>query len=112
MLAETFPARLRARRRACPTVERLAYLAEFARRCSSTGVAHLVLVDAKAPVSFFAYPGKPSDLVPDGCEVHVLAAVADDAVAALQTLAEAASRPTPTPAARRRVAPELPDRRR
>ncbi|MBV9320678.1 MAG: hypothetical protein JO106_12350, partial [Mycobacterium sp.] len=28
---------------------------------------------AKSPVSFFAYPGKPSDLVPAGCEVHVLA---------------------------------------
>ena len=37
------------------------------------GLRHLVLVDAKAPVSFFAYPGKASDLVPEGCEVHVLA---------------------------------------
>ncbi len=26
-----------------------------------------------APVSFFAYPGMPGYLVPDGCEVHVLA---------------------------------------
>ena len=26
----------------------------------------------QSPVSFFAYPGKPSDLVPAGCEVHVL----------------------------------------
>ena len=30
------------------------------RRCSSTGLRHLVLVDAKAPVSFFAYPDKAS----------------------------------------------------
>ena len=39
-------------------------------RPSSSGLKHLVLVDAKAPVSFFAYPGKTSYLVPDGCEVH------------------------------------------
>jgi acetolactate synthase-1/2/3 large subunit len=31
------------------------------------------LAGAASPVSFFAYPGKPSDLVPEGCEVHVLA---------------------------------------
>ena len=41
------------------------------RSRSSQGTRHLVLVDAKAPVSFFAYPDKPSSLVPDGCEVHV-----------------------------------------
>ena len=35
-------------------------------RPSSTACAHLVLVDAKSPVSFFAYPGKASDLVPPG----------------------------------------------
>ena len=56
-----------------PPVERLAYLAEFAA-VQLGGLKHLVLVDAKAPVSFFAYPGKESYLVPDGCEVHVLAA--------------------------------------
>ena len=72
LLAETFPARLergagRAGRRA-PRLPR-----RVRRRRSSTGLRHLVLVDAKAPVSFFAYPDKPSDLVPDGCEVHVLA---------------------------------------
>ena len=53
------------------------------------GLRHLVLVDAKAPVSFFAYPDKPSDLVPEGCEVHVLASGADDAELALEQLADA-----------------------
>jgi len=33
----------------------------------------LVLVDAKSPVSFFAYPGKPGNLLPEGCEVIELA---------------------------------------
>ena len=53
------------------------------------GLKHLILVDAKAPVSFFAYPGKKSYLVPDGCEVHELAAPDDDAVGSLEALADA-----------------------
>jgi acetolactate synthase-1/2/3 large subunit len=40
-------------------------------------------------VSFFAYPDRPSDLVPDGCDVHVLAGVGDDVPAALEALADA-----------------------
>ena len=52
------------------------------------GLRHLVLVDAKAPVSFFAYPDKASYLVPDGCEVHVLAGPEDDAAAALDAMAD------------------------
>ena len=36
------------------------------------GIKHLVLCGAKSPVSFFAYPGKASDLVPEGCEVLTL----------------------------------------
>ena len=86
LLCETFPARLE-RGAGRPPVERLGYLAEF-MTAQLAGLRHLVLVDAKAPVSFFAYPDKPSDLVPDGCEVHVLAAGADDAVGALEHLAD------------------------
>jgi acetolactate synthase-1/2/3 large subunit len=40
-------------------------------------------------VSFFAYPGKASDLVPDGCTVHTLARPGEDATGALESLAEA-----------------------
>ena len=71
LLAETFPARLE-RGAGRPGVERLAYLAEFTAM-QLDGVQHLVLVDAVSPVSFFAYPGRPSDLVPKGCVVHTLA---------------------------------------
>jgi acetolactate synthase-1/2/3 large subunit len=70
LLAETFPTRLERGAGRVP-VERLAYLAEFAS-AQLADTRHLVLVDAKAPVSFFAYPGKPSDLVPEGCEVYAL----------------------------------------
>jgi acetolactate synthase I/II/III large subunit len=46
-------------------------------------------VDAKAPVSFFAYPGQKSYLVPERCQVHELAAPEQDAVGGLEALAEA-----------------------
>jgi acetolactate synthase-1/2/3 large subunit len=52
-----------------------------------------VLVGARAPVSFFAYPGKASDLVPEGCVVTDLAGPGDDARAALEDLAEAVGAP-------------------
>ena len=68
------------------------------------GVQHLILVEAKSPVSFFAYPGKPSDLVPTGCTVHTFVLPGEDAAAALEALAEAGERPRrramPAPAAR------------
>jgi acetolactate synthase I/II/III large subunit len=86
LLGETFPARLQ-RGAGRPPLERLGYLAEF-MTAQLDGVRNLVLVDAKAPVSFFAYPEKPSYLVPDGCDVHVLASDADDAVGALEHLAD------------------------
>jgi acetolactate synthase-1/2/3 large subunit len=86
LLCETFPARLE-RGAGLPAVERLGYLAEFAQM-QLDGLAHLVLVDAPSPVSFFAYPGKASDLVPEGCQVHVLAGAGDDVPGALQALAD------------------------
>src|SRR4051812_12246080 len=87
LLAEVFPTRIE-RGAGVPPVERIAYLAELAA-VQLDGLDHLVLVDAKAPVSFFAYPGKKSYLVPDGCEVHELSAPTDDAVASLEALAGA-----------------------
>jgi acetolactate synthase-1/2/3 large subunit len=87
VLCETFPARLERGAGVVP-VERLAYLAEFAMT-QMDGLAHLVLVDAKSPVSFFAYPDKPSNLVPDGCAVHPFVGPADDLIGALDALAAA-----------------------
>ncbi|MGD0196161.1 MAG: acetolactate synthase large subunit [Candidatus Dormibacteria bacterium] len=85
VLAETFSARAE-RGAGIPVIQRLAYLAEMAAG-QLDGLRHLILVDTTSPVSFFAYPGKPSDLVPEGCEVTVLAGGGDDAVAALEALA-------------------------
>ncbi len=102
LLGETFPANLE-RGAGIPAVERLAYLAEMAQ-AQLDGVRHLVLVDAASPVSFFAYPGKASDLVPAGCTVHTLALPGEDAAASLEALAEAVGAPAhagaPAPALR------------
>ena len=87
LLAEVFPTRL-TRGAGLPTVERIAYLAEMAS-IQLAGVKHLILVDAKAPVSFFAYPGKASNLVPDGCTVHTLATPEQNALTSLEKLAAA-----------------------
>jgi acetolactate synthase-1/2/3 large subunit len=86
LLCETFPARIE-RGAGIPPVERLGYLAEFTI-AQLQGAKHLVLADALAPVSFFAYPGIPGYLVPDGCEVHSLATGSEDAAGALEALAD------------------------
>jgi acetolactate synthase-1/2/3 large subunit len=67
---------------------KLPYLGEQALALLQ-GTEHLVLVGTKAPVSFFAYPGKPGVLTPDGCAVHTLADPAEDGVAALEMLVDA-----------------------
>ena len=82
---ETFPARLE-RGAGLPSVERLGYLAEQVTY-QLDGVKHVIVAGTKPPVSFFAYPGKPSDLVPEGAQVHTLAGVHQDATAALDELA-------------------------
>ncbi len=90
-----------------PAVDRLAYLAEFTAM-QLDGVRHLVLVDARSPVSFFAYPGKPSDLVPEGCAVHPVAGPADDLAAAVAALADALGAPAASGSRQQPAVPGLP----
>lgn len=78
-LVETFPARL-ARGRGIPAIERLAYLGEQAEQ-QLAGATRLLLVGTRAPVAFFAYPGRASGLVPSGAQVHVLDPAELDALA-------------------------------
>jgi acetolactate synthase-1/2/3 large subunit len=106
LLAEVFPARIE-RGAGLPPVERVAYLAELAS-VQLAGLKHLILVDAKPPVSFFAYPGKKSYLVPDGCEVHELAAPEHDAVATLEALVDALGATGVEPARQEAARPERP----
>src|SRR5688572_16937835 len=106
LLAETFPARLERGAGRVP-VDRLAYLAEFAAM-QLEGLRHVVLVDTKSPVSFFAYPGKASDLVPAGCTVHVLAGPDGDPAAALAALADAVGAPADAATLQAPAVPDLP----
>jgi len=52
------------------------------------GLETLILVEAAPPVSFFAYPGRRSELAPENCRMFVLASPAEDGTAALEALAE------------------------
>ncbi len=63
-----------------PVDQALAALKEF---------RHIILVSARTPVAFFAYPGKPSLLAPPDCNIQTLAGAEDDALGALEDLAEA-----------------------
>ena len=56
LFAETFVARTE-RGAGIPAVEKLQYFGEMALQ-QLGGLRHLVLVDARSPVSFFAYPGQ------------------------------------------------------
>jgi acetolactate synthase-1/2/3 large subunit len=85
LLAEVFPARVE-RGAGLPAPERLAYVPEFAS-IQLRGLRHLVLVDTRAPVTFFAYPGKHSELVPDGCKVHELTSATSEVTGVLAELA-------------------------
>ncbi len=88
-----------------PLIEQIPYFAEQILEFMK-GVEQLILVGAEPPVSFFAYPGKPSWCTPENCHILHLAHPHEDAVAALQSLAEALGA-TREPAA---LAPlELPD---
>jgi acetolactate synthase-1/2/3 large subunit len=86
VFVETFPSRLE-RGEGLPTIERLGYLAEQVTY-QLDGIKHVVVAGTKAPVSFFAYPGKPSDLVPEGAQVHTLASVGQDVTRALNEVAD------------------------
>ncbi len=87
LFTEVFPTRLE-RGAGLPAVERLAYLAEMAS-VQLKGYKNLIIIDAMEPVSFFAYPGKKSYLVPEGCTVHNLVETHQDAVGSLQALVAA-----------------------
>jgi acetolactate synthase-1/2/3 large subunit len=87
LVAEMFPPRME-RGGGRPEVSRLAYLAELAA-AQLEGVRHLMLVGAPLPVSFFAYPERPNELVPPGCQVHALVAPGQPTDAVLDALAEA-----------------------
>ena len=90
-------------------VDRLPYPIDIALG-TMKGTQELVLAGARAPVSFFAYPGKPSLLTPDGCHVTRLAAAEEDLQHALEALADELGARSAAPAhVNERSRPALPN---
>lgn len=103
LLCETFMARLQRGEGRVP-VERLPYFGEMAADYLKD-FRTLILVGAQAPVSFFAYPGKPSWLAAEGAEILTLADPREDALAALRALADALEAPAEHGKAQARFTP-------
>jgi acetolactate synthase I/II/III large subunit len=76
VLTETFPVRV-ARGAGTAVMDKLPYLAEMAIDLLKDA-DQLILLGAKSPVSFFAYPGVPSVLSNGDCEPFVLADTQED----------------------------------
>src|ERR1700742_3202738 len=73
-------------------IERIPYFAEQIVEFMKD-TEHLILVGASPPVSFFAYPGKPSWCTPEGCKILYLAHANEDGTVALEALADAVKAP-------------------
>jgi acetolactate synthase-1/2/3 large subunit len=97
MLAPVSPARIERGSGRVP-IMRVPYPVDLALD-SLAGLKNLILIGTTAPVAFFAYPGKPGYLYPPDCRVHVLARVDEDAVAAINALAETLGIPAEPPTA-------------
>lgn len=95
-----------ARGRGRVPIDRVPYVVDLALKALE-GTRHLVLAGAKAPVGFFAYPGKPSTLWPRDCEIHELARPGDDVAGALEALADELAAPCELRAPEGLAQPEL-----
>jgi acetolactate synthase-1/2/3 large subunit len=73
-----------------PRVDRVQYVLEQGIE-QFKEFRQLILVGTKAPVAYFAYPGKNSAFTSPDCEIHTLANPGEDYVGALEALEEALS---------------------
>ncbi len=96
LMCDTFAPRI-ARGAGRVIVERIPYFAEQIVEALAS-VETLILVGAKPPVSFFAYPGKPSWGLPEGARILHLAHPHEDGDGALEALASALGARTAAPA--------------
>ena len=85
-----------ARGRGRVPVDRIPYVVDNALKVLA-GTRHVFLVGAKPPTAFFAYPGKPSLVSPPDAVTHVIARPEQDAVAALEWLADELGAPKNAP---------------
>jgi len=87
LVTDTFVPRMR-RGAGCVNPLRLPYFGEQAAELLA-GTRHIVLIGTQAPVTFFAYPGKPYWLTPEGCALHTLVERDGDIDGALDALGQA-----------------------
>ena len=85
IFCDTFTSRLPRGEGRC-RLERLGYFAEQAT-VQLQDAEQLITVGTKAPVGFFAYPDKPGEFYPPGCQLHDLAQFNENAEDALSKLA-------------------------
>lgn len=71
-----------------PALERIPYSVDASVSLLASA-RRVILVGAVEPIGFFAYPGRPSQLLPPACQVVTLARPEDDIEVALDTLADA-----------------------
>jgi acetolactate synthase-1/2/3 large subunit len=83
---DVFPTRV-ARGAGTAVIDRFPYLAEVAID-PTRDLDQLILVGAKPPVSFFAYPALSSVIAPPGCDEFVLAGPDEDIDQALEAVLE------------------------
>ncbi len=95
-----------ARGRGRVPVDRIPYVVDAALKVLA-GMKHVILVGAKPPTAFFAYPGKPSLMAPPDSVTHVLARPEQDAVAALDMLADELGAPKSVPIPEGGTKPQL-----
>ncbi|MCO6418970.1 acetolactate synthase large subunit [Siccirubricoccus sp. KC 17139] len=91
LLAEGSNARIQ-RGRGRLMLDRVPYVNELAVKALES-YEHIILVNAKEPIGFFGYPGRPSTFWAPGCQLHVLTRLEQDAESALRALAEELSAP-------------------
>jgi acetolactate synthase-1/2/3 large subunit len=95
-----------ARGRGRVPVDRIPYVVEGALKALAD-TKHVILVGAKPPTGFFAYPGKPSLMSPPDAVTHVLARPEQDAIEALNMLADELGAPRQVPIPEGAIKPQL-----
>jgi acetolactate synthase-1/2/3 large subunit len=95
VMADTFVAR-QPRGAGVFVPARMQYFGEVALK-DLEGVDLMVYVGTAMPVAFFAYPDRPSVLVPEGCATLTLADRSQDSAAAMAALADALGAPAQGP---------------
>jgi acetolactate synthase-1/2/3 large subunit len=91
-----------------PPVDRVAYVLEQGVE-QFKEFRQLILVGARAPVAYFAYPGKDGAFTSPECEIHTLASPGEDYAGALEALESALSLLRGRSAGEKATRPPLPD---